>query len=514
MIAKSRKRRCWNIATAREKFAAQGLDLLEPAYHSVHTPMAYRCRSCSHKGKLRLKDIQCKKCGCKVCGITCRSKARRLDFEIFKMQQLDRGFEILSGEYLNTETKLKVRHKMCGYEWMVRPHCLQAGRGCPRCHRTKQSARQLYSIDHVVNELAKRGITLLSDYSGAQKPITVKFNSCGHVVERTYNQLSRWPKCGICAPNARATEKDYFAIANEFNGTILKIASSVHRRSIWRCELGHKFERSLASIKKCHSFCTECNGAYGEILCRKVTETLFGVPFQKTRIPQMKSPKGHALELDIYNDKLRIAVEHHGAHHYRAVPHWNGIEGLKRQRLHDLLRRQFCKAKGILLVEIRELGIRTSVEDVREQIRAALINNGRRVPICFDKADLGSLPQLNTSQVYWKEIHQAAQNLELEILSQSFQGAEMPISIRCKRGHVTQKTPRSILQGHRCDECYMEKRRKPVRLSDGRVFESRTAAAKKLGVRKETVNTAIRRHWKVQGLEIQRISTEEFFKYL
>jgi hypothetical protein len=48
--------------------------------------------------------------------------------------------------------------------------------------------------------------------------------------------------------------------------------------------------------------------------------------------------------------------------------------------------------------------------------------------------------------------------------------------------------------------------RKPLQLSDGRVFESGTAAAKALGVRKETVNKAALNGWKVKGFEVKRVS--------
>jgi len=118
------------------------------------------------------------------------------------------------------------------------------------------------------------------------------------------------------------------------------------------------------------------------------------------------------LELDIYNEKLRIAVEHHGAQHYHAIPHWNGVEGFERQRLHDQLRRQFCKANGILLIEIRELGIRTSPEEMRQQIRSALLQDGRTIPSGFDPADLTDLPRLNASQVYvWADVHESARKM-------------------------------------------------------------------------------------------------------
>jgi hypothetical protein len=245
------------------------------------------------------------------------------------------------------------------------------------------------------------------------------------------------------------------------------------------------------------------------MLCWAAVEKLFGKPFLKKRMPGMKSPKGRLLELDIYNEELRLAVEHHGAQHYRVMPHWNGVEGLERQLLHDQIRRQFCVSNGILLIEIPELGIRTSLDQMRDQIRTALLRDGRTVPPNFDAAALTNLPQLTASQVYWAEVQAAARKQGLKILSKVFPGAETPVPVKCKHGHITQKRPRSILNGHGCDECYNERIKKPVQLSDGRKFESGTAAAKALGVIKETVNKAIRNNWKVKGIGIKRISWEE-----
>lgn len=203
-------------------------------------------------------------------------------------------------------------------------------------------------------------------------------------------------------------------------------------------------------------------------------------------------------------------MEHHGAQHYEPQENWSGNRGFRIQKVHDRTRRSFCKANGILLVEIRELGKRTTIESMRRQIRKALCEDGRHLPAGFDEVDLTNLPVMSESQVYWIEVQEAAQAAGLEILRQSFLGADKAVSVRCPHGHVTLKTPRSILQGRQCDECYMEQRKKPLRLSDGRVFESGAAAAKVLGVTKEVVNKAIRNDRLFNGFRVERISWEEF----
>jgi hypothetical protein len=57
--------------------------------------------------------------------------------------------------------------------------------------------------------------------------------------------------------------------------------------------------------------------------------------------------------LDIYLPDLKLAIEHQGEQHYRALDVFNGeqahLETLKR----DQLKRDQCAASGIALVEIR-----------------------------------------------------------------------------------------------------------------------------------------------------------------
>ena len=500
-----------SLDLVRAEFSARKLELLARSYPGSKTPLPYKCTQCGFKGRLRFNDLKTGS-GCRRCGIRRRTAGRRLDFDAFKSEMQSRGIEVLSGEYVNSGTKLRLRCLKCRRAWSATAHDLRtSGSGCPSCGHNRGGRKRALTTLQASQKLAKLGITLLSEYHASQEPIRVRFDACSHQVERTYNHLSRWPRCGVCAPNARATEGDYQATAKFFGGKILKIGSRVSRKSLWQCPLGkHRFQRSLESIRSYGTFCTDCTRAYGEMLCRAAVEKLFEKPFRSRRLPGMKSPKGRLLELDIYNEELRFAVEHHGAQHYQVMPHWDGVEGLERQRLHDQMRRQFCTSNGILLVEIRELGIRTSLEQMREQIRTALLMDGRQVPPTFDTAVLNRLPQSTASQAYWAEVQAVARKQGLKILSNVFPGSETPVPVKCKHSHITQKRPRSILEGHGCDECYAESIKKPVQLSDGRKFESGTAAAKALGVTKETVNKAIRNNWKVKGIGLKRISWDEF----
>jgi hypothetical protein len=363
-----------------------------------------------------------------------------------------------------------------------------------------------YTTQQVKKALAKMGVILLSEYRAANKHITVKHRACGHTEsKKSWNSLQQGGGCARCAKNARATPEDYLKLAERFSGKLIKSAKGATADSLWECSLGHRFKRCYTSIKTLQTFCTTCSSAYAEMLCLSIVERLFGVSFVRVRVKEMRSAKGRPLELDMFNSDLRIAIEHNGAHHYGPQLNWGGERAFRTQQANDECRRQYCRKNGILLIEIRQLGSITSAEQAKAQIRSALIRAKRAIPLAFDATDVINLTPKVATEAYWESVQAAAAGMGLKILPCVYLTADTAVPVKCERGHLTQKTPRSILQGHKCDACYTLRLSKPVRLSDGRVFKSGADAARALGVAKETINRAAIDGRKIKGFGVLRI---------
>ena len=61
----------------------------------------------------------------------------------------------------------------------------------------------------------------------------------------------------------------------------------------------------------------------GELECRRVLEKYLKKPFQKSRPDFLCNPVTGGkfnLELDCFNDSLKLAVEYNGAQHYKYIP--------------------------------------------------------------------------------------------------------------------------------------------------------------------------------------------------
>jgi hypothetical protein len=91
-----------------------------------------------------------------------------------------------------------------------------------------------------------------------------------------------------------------------------------------------------------------------EAYCCKIAQEIFNVEFKKIRPDFLKSTETNRnLELDCYNEDLKIAIEYNGAQHYvyPNVFHKNKDAFLRYVR-NDSYKRRMCDAQGIYLITI------------------------------------------------------------------------------------------------------------------------------------------------------------------
>lgn len=95
------------------------------------------------------------------------------------------------------------------------------------------------------------------------------------------------------------------------------------------------------------------NMSKGEKKCKEFVEFITGKKFHKVRPEFLKNPvTGHALELDLYNEELKLAVEYNGAqhYHYNSMMHQNNRDRFQNQQYRDLIKKQLCEQHDIRLI--------------------------------------------------------------------------------------------------------------------------------------------------------------------
>lgn len=92
----------------------------------------------------------------------------------------------------------------------------------------------------------------------------------------------------------------------------------------------------------------------GERICCSTMEKIYGVTFKSIWPDWLRNPEtGETLELDCYNEELRIAVEYNGEQHYKWPNFTNQTyTQFLNQVRRDKLKRELCDKNGVYLIVV------------------------------------------------------------------------------------------------------------------------------------------------------------------
>lgn len=107
----------------------------------------------------------------------------------------------------------------------------------------------------------------------------------------------------------------------------------------------------------------------GERKVKEILDTLYvNSKFTKVRPNWLKNPKTNRnLELDFFNEELKIAIEYNGEQHYTYKPFFHRSEtDFQEQVYRDKLKKRLCMEHGVILVVIP---FTVRLEDMEKFIR-------------------------------------------------------------------------------------------------------------------------------------------------
>lgn len=92
----------------------------------------------------------------------------------------------------------------------------------------------------------------------------------------------------------------------------------------------------------------------GEKECRRVLMDIYGLEFPNVRPDWLKNPKTlKCLEIDCYNNELKIGVEYNGAQHYIYPNKFHKTrKQFDDQQYRDMVKIEICKKLGIHLISV------------------------------------------------------------------------------------------------------------------------------------------------------------------
>lgn len=195
------------------------------------------------------------------------------------------------------------------------------------------------------------GECLSEEYKGANTPLRWRCGR-GHLWSTSYANVEHngtWcPDCAGYKPphltigdaQTTALERGGECLSSTYDNSATKLA--------WQCAEGHKWLASYNHVGHLGHWCPYCLYK-NEGETRACLEDLLCRPFPKARPGWLQG-----LELDGYNEDLRLAFEYQGRQHdeYTLHFHRGGPADLERQQCRDATKAELCHEEWVTLIVV------------------------------------------------------------------------------------------------------------------------------------------------------------------
>lgn len=330
------------LDTLHERAALRGGRCLSTVYPNSGAKLLWQCSE-GHRWEASSDNIKQ--------GRWCPHCSRRAPLTLEAMQGIaaKRGGRCLSTAYVNSTTKLRWECSK-GHQWEATPNNVRNGdRWCPTCFGSNP-----YTLaDMQALASARQGECLSLSYTNVRAKLRWRCSKGHEWAASATSLLSRKSWCPHCAGQTKVGLSKLKALAAAKGGACLAETYLNNRvKCRWRCAFGHEWDARVSHVLAGH-WCPYCQDQSGERSCREWLETHFLRPFPKVWPDWLRGSNGRKLQLDGYNDELRLAFEYQGAQHFQYVPWFHATRAdFENQVRRDAEKIALCRSQGIDLVVI------------------------------------------------------------------------------------------------------------------------------------------------------------------
>ena len=388
--------------------------------------------------------------------------------ELIKSAKKKRG-KLLSTEYIDAKQKMKWE---CAFKhvWYASGHHIKNGSWCPTCAislraKSRILKRSVFDLKKMAEK--NNGKCLSNEYKGASHKYIWQCN-LGHKFQMSFHKIQQGSWCQKCGVERRSSlRKLDISECNNYAKLHGGLCLSTSYKNMkvpmkWKCKRDHIWNASFDSLKGKGAWCPRCSINKSEKICRIYFEKYFGVKFPKARPKWLISLSNTKLELDGYNEQLKIAFEHHGEYHYSLAGFYSKTTAALKHRISvDKLKKKLCKKNNVILIEIPALGKRTKIEDLYKIIESELKKHKKSKLILKIKPDTDKIRFEVTDEI--QALQSIAKQHGGKCHSRLYLNAKTYIDFECSEGHIFKTTAERVFNGRWCRLCGRVKAGKKMR---------------------------------------------------
>ena len=239
--------------------------------------------------------------------------------------------------------------------------------------------------------------------------------------------------------------KKFCDIAKEKNGIVLselKDYKSAHTNLKIKCYENHEFLISLNNLNG-NRWCPECKIRTHERYTKACIEILTNKIFTKIHPKWLINKEGNLLELDMYNDELKLAIEYNGIQHYNFIEYFHKTkESFLKRKKDDEIKIELCKKNNVKLIVVPYYtkNIKNYLIDALKELNIEIYQENLEKKIIIKNEIKDRLEKIMKEK-------------NAKILSDNYNLASDIIKIECDKNHIFEMKIRYIIRGTWCQIC-------------------------------------------------------------
>ena len=289
---------------------------------------------------------------CPQCGRQNTTKAHTYTIDTIREKARAKELTLLDDHYYGSFTKHTWQCQY-GHVFKSKPASILGENGCPQCARMRQSIRQRKPWQDIVSKARTNGLILTTpnQYNDRRTIVHVQCTSNPeHVYDTSVGSITSGHGCRYCEhPSYAYTIEDIDEKVSNFAICLSRHYKNQDTTLMLKClKEGHIWQTRASNIlagKKCQ----HCKYKH-EAHCKKILEHKTGKLFFKSKPDWMEG-----LELDGYNDELKLAFEYNGAYHYEPHKLHHRNRSLEEVQNIDDKKQELCQKNGVRLLVIPEM---------------------------------------------------------------------------------------------------------------------------------------------------------------
>jgi hypothetical protein len=380
----------WDTESFRKKVEEnEGYKLLSE-YTGTHNKVTILHEDCGLKYEVSptnfLAGKRCPKCARAIANRenAKKPKNRNRTTESFKKEIFDLvGDEYtLLSDFVNTTTKVKMKHNTCGLEYDVRPDCFLNNRRCPKCSKKQGAEKHKIGIktlkarvEEVLGE--EYEVLLKQPYTDNNTKIKVYHTKCGKLFEATPSNLLLGKGCSNCYKSEKYTNETFQEALGD-NYTLLSNYSSNkekvkirhnkcgHEWSVRPVDILHPYTRDNKTIERC----PKCNTNMGKSKYEDdICDYLKSIGVENISRND-RTILGNKQEIDIYLPDYKIGIEFDGLY-------WHSEDFVPKD--YHIKKTELAVKNGIRLIHLFEDEWVNKQDIVKRKLKYMTQHVGRKV---------------------------------------------------------------------------------------------------------------------------------------